>query len=57
MPGGLSDKKKQQNKYCMMSLICGIQKIKPQIKQKQNPQIQRTNSWLQVGRGEGREAG
>ena len=57
----------QQDKYCMISLTCGIEKIQQKKKKKEkekvqqtseykgkeaDSQIQRMNEWLREGRGE-----
>ena len=56
----------QQDKYCMISLTCGIEKIKQKKKKEKekvqqtseykgkeaDSQIQRMNEWLREGRGE-----
>ena len=44
----------QRDKYCMISLVCGIYKTEQMNKQTES-QIQRTNRWLPEGRGLGVE--
>ena len=46
----------EKDKYCMISLKCGIQTIKQTSeynKKETDSQVQRTNQWLPVGRGKG----
>ena len=43
---------KEKDKYCIISLICGIQKIKQTSeynKKETDSQTYRTNEWLPVG--------
>ena len=54
----------EQDKYCMISLTCGIEKIQQKKKKEKvqqtseykgkeaDSQIQRMNEWLREGRGE-----
>ena len=47
----------EKDKYCMLSLIYGTKKIQQTSeynKKETDSQIQRTNQWLPVGRGNGR---
>ena len=45
----------EQDKYCMIPLMCGIEKIQQTSEydgKEADSQIQRRNEWLPVGRGE-----